>query len=709
MIKRKMRYSSILRSLNILTLTMAATSALAIDPVSMTASDDDGNVPENTYDNDLGTRWSAKGDGVWIRYDFGTQVSLEAMDISFYKGNARQASFEIQNSSDGSSWSILVDTSSSGTTLAQETYPLNDANGRYFRIVGYGNTSNTWTSVTEVDFIESGIQPPPSPTPSPTPSPSIIPTPTATPPVSDITVTASADDGNAVENLLDENFNTRWSADGDGQWAEFDLGFPTDIGGLNIAFYKGNQRSATFDIQTSNDGDSWTTELSQIESSGDTNNFQTFEFEKTNARFIRYLGFGNSANSWNSLTEVEVLQCNNYDCILPPCEADPNGDACQCEIDPNHLPDCACILDPTGASCLCSIDPDSTDCACASDPSGADCLCGINPGSPECICAQDPNSVECLKLCDRSENPDCPYWWPVPIPLPNIPEPLDPTLPPNANFDLGDWYLSVPEDLDNSGKPDDIKEEFLWEGYSHPDFFYMVPDDRFGAGLVFKCPIRGPLTPNTDYARTELREMLRRGEKDHATQGVIPNNWVLSTSPSADQSATGFVDGKLSATLKVDRVTTTGSSSQVGRVIVGQIHASSNEPLRIYYRKLPGNALGSIYFAHEPNSGSEQWYEMIGSRSSSASNPGDGVALGEVFSYDVEVVGNGLTVTISRDGKPDETQFVDMSSSGYDDGDEYFYFKAGAYNQNDSGNDDDYVQVTFYKLENAHTGYDFNQ
>jgi len=40
--------------------------------------------------------------------------------------------------------------------------------------------------------------------------------------------------------------------------------------------------------------------------------------------------------------------------------------------------------------------------------------------------------------------------------------------------------------------------------------------------------------------------------------------------------------------------------------------------------------------------------------------------------------------------------------SGYDDRDEWMYFKAGAYTQNDSGDDDDYDEVTFYRLSNTH-------
>ena len=276
-------------------------------------------------------------------------------------------------------------------------------------------------------------------------------------------------------------------------------------------------------------------------------------------------------------------------------------------------------------------------------------------------------------------------------------------LPPSSNFDLADWYLSVPTDDDGNGKSDSIKENELNSGYGNSSYFYTGDD----GGMVFRCPVAGYKTStNTSYTRTELREMLRRGDTDIDTQGVNKNNWVFGSAPTSAQEAAGGVDGVLRATLAVNHVTTTGDSGQIGRVIVGQIHANDDEPLRLYYRKLPGNSKGSIYIAHEIKDGDDTWYEMIGSRSSSASNPEDGIALDEKFSYEIKVEGNTLTVTIARDGKDDVVEVVDMSESGYDSSDQYQYFKAGVYNQNNTGDDSDYVQATFYALENSHTGYD---
>ncbi|WP_407556107.1 polysaccharide lyase family 7 protein [Winogradskyella sp. 4-2091] len=277
---------------------------------------------------------------------------------------------------------------------------------------------------------------------------------------------------------------------------------------------------------------------------------------------------------------------------------------------------------------------------------------------------------------------------------------LDPNNPPSDNFDLSTWKLSIPDDQGN-GTASTISVSDI-QGYQNSSYFYTASD----GGMVFKCPVAGFTTSeNTSYTRVELREMLRGTNTSIGTQGVNGNNWVFGTAPTSDINAAAAYDGVMNATLAVNHVTTTGSSSHIGRVIIGQIHANNDEPIRIYYRKLLNNELGSIYFAHEPTDGNgdEQWHEMIGSRSNSAANPEDGIALNEVFSYTIKVVGDSLTCTIIREGKPDVIKTIDMVNSGFNVGGQYMYFKAGVYHVNNSGNDDDYVQATFYALDKSHT------
>ncbi len=270
------------------------------------------------------------------------------------------------------------------------------------------------------------------------------------------------------------------------------------------------------------------------------------------------------------------------------------------------------------------------------------------------------------------------------------------------SLELVDWYLSVPTDEDNNGKSDSIKETDLANGYFDPRFFSLSKD----GGVIFSTSVSGYRTStNTKYVRSELREMLRRGDTSYNTQGVNKNNWVFSTAPQADLDNAGGVDGELNAELAINSVTSTGEDYQIGRVIIGQIHANDDEPVRVYYRKLPDNSKGSIYLAHESLGGDDVYYEIIGSRDNSASNPTDGIALNEKFSYSISVVGHALTVTIIKSDGSEFIQTVDMTQSGYDEGSQYMYFKAGVYNQNNSGDAHDYVQATFYHIDNSHRGY----
>ena len=276
---------------------------------------------------------------------------------------------------------------------------------------------------------------------------------------------------------------------------------------------------------------------------------------------------------------------------------------------------------------------------------------------------------------------------------------LKPGVPPSANFDLLDWSLTLPTDLNKDNKADMIYEKPLSDGLELSPLFYTAED----GGMVFACPNEGAKTSkNTKYARTELREMLRRGNRSMKTQGITGNNWVFSGTHGSVKRQAGAIEGSLEATLAVNRVSTTGDIKKVGRVIIGQIHATDDEPIRLYYRKLPDNKKGSIYFAHEINGGDDIWINLIGSRSHTLSDPTDGIGLDEKFSYKISVESNVLHVTVIRQDKPNITRSLDMSESGYFKNNQYMYFKAGVYNQNNSGEPRDYAQATFYYLNNIH-------
>jgi hypothetical protein len=122
-------------------------------PISgVTASGNDGNVPQNVLDNNLATRWSSSGIGQFITADLGSTQNICSVDIAWYKGNERQYHFVIATSTDGTTFTTKFSGDSSGTTLNSEKYLIPATDARYVRVTVNGNTVNTWASITELDI-----------------------------------------------------------------------------------------------------------------------------------------------------------------------------------------------------------------------------------------------------------------------------------------------------------------------------------------------------------------------------------------------------------------------------------------------------------------------------------------------------------------------------------------------------------------------------
>jgi hypothetical protein len=268
---------------------------------AVTASTNDGNVPGNVVDNNLTTRWSALGDPQWIKLDLGSVRTVTRARIAVYNGNTRQNRFDLQVSTDNTNWTnALTGALSSGTTTQEEDYDLGAQPARYVRYFGHGSTDPTkltTNSVTEISVFAL----PPTSTPTPTPVPSYV---EVTPGAA--AVSASTNDGNLPGNVVDNNLATRWSANGDGQWLQLDLGSVRTVGYVNVAVYNGNTRSNIFELQLSTGDGNWTTVFTG-QSNGTTTGEQKFDFNDLDARLVRYVGHMNTVNTFNSVTEISVF------------------------------------------------------------------------------------------------------------------------------------------------------------------------------------------------------------------------------------------------------------------------------------------------------------------------------------------------------------------------------------------------------------------
>jgi len=251
---------------------------------------------------------------------------------------------------------------------------------------------------------------------------------------------------------------------------------------------------------------------------------------------------------------------------------------------------------------------------------------------------------------------------------PAVPQALDGAQAPGKNFDLSRWKLTLP-----SG--DEVQADELSDGFTSDGEFYT---DRASGGMVFRTPNRAGRTANTKYSRSELREMLAPGESAQADE----NNWTTADG------------GVLKATLRIDHVSTTGESGKVGRLVIGQIHGEDSEPVRLYFHRQPHEARGRIYAGHDTAGNRSSFSQDI-----VGNGDGHGIALGEVFSYEIRLDGTRLTVVVRPARGPATTYVKDIDP---DYRGENLYFKAGVYNQNDGGDRDDYAQATFFALSHTH-------
>jgi len=284
---------------------------------------------------------------------------------------------------------------------------------------------------------------------------------------------------------------------------------------------------------------------------------------------------------------------------------------------------------------------------------------------------------------------------------------LDPDLEPWENFNLNVWAIDTPaprpEDPCRAERTDEDEWDIFRASGSSPYFFTHTD-----GGMRFVSRVDGATTSsscNSGFPRSELREMLRAGNTSISTTGVNGNNWALGYQPTGTNH--GGRNGVLKATLRINQVSTTGEGLHPGRTIIGQIHADNDEPIRLYYRKLPDAEFGCIYAESEIRDGDDVTFNMIGDERCEDNGPSNGVMLNELISYEIINEDEDIRVIIRRgdqDGEIIAQTTIDLEqlNSGYDRADEWMYFKAGVYTQNNTGEAGDGDIATFYRLSNTH-------
>ena len=282
---------------------------------------------------------------------------------------------------------------------------------------------------------------------------------------------------------------------------------------------------------------------------------------------------------------------------------------------------------------------------------------------------------------------------------------------PAQVFDLSRWSITVPLDGDGDNRADTIGAHAL-QHYQLAHFFYLDDNQH----MVFASPNKAITSPNSTNTRSELRQEFLDAQGQQVISGDSRKGYfALASNPQPEAFAE--IGGTLSATLRVDHVSLNAGYPQkppAYSVVVGQIHAAKvdalqtdeaglgwgNEPLKIFYKKFPGHATGSVFWAYERNLPKDDPhrtgidYPVWGNGWENAADPGtQGIALGESFSYTVKVDGDVMHLAFSAKNHPTVKHQINLAdnkdANGHPDEhddplgykNDWLFFKAGAYNQ----------------------------
>jgi uncharacterized repeat protein (TIGR02059 family) len=123
--------------------------------------------------------------------------------------------------------------------------------------------------------------------------------------------TSDSHDPDYPANILDGNTKTKWSSNGDNNWFIVKFAEPFKISHFEMAFLQGQNYSSYFDIYASKDHLIWEPILTRGASCSFTGDRQIFDVPALNKNteylYVKYVGHGNSVNSWNNVSELKIF------------------------------------------------------------------------------------------------------------------------------------------------------------------------------------------------------------------------------------------------------------------------------------------------------------------------------------------------------------------------------------------------------------------
>jgi hypothetical protein len=242
--------------------------------------------PGNVTDSDPTTRWSsAFSDPQWVQVDLGATYNLNHVSLNWEASAA--SAYQIQTSTNGTTWSTVA--TKTGGTSEHVDFAVSGA-ARYVRVNGTARQSTYGYSLYDLKVWS-------------TDGGSTTPPPTATLLSQGHPATASSSENTSftAPNAVDGNTGTRWSsAFSDPQWVQVDLGATHTISQVVLNWEAAY--GTAYQIQTSNDGSTWTNIYSTTTGTGGV---QTLNVTGS-GRYVRVNGTARATQYGYSLWEFGV-------------------------------------------------------------------------------------------------------------------------------------------------------------------------------------------------------------------------------------------------------------------------------------------------------------------------------------------------------------------------------------------------------------------
>lgn len=233
--------------------------------------------------------------------------------------------------------------------------------------------------------------------------------------------------------------------------------------------------------------------------------------------------------------------------------------------------------------------------------------------------------------------------------------PPSPLTCPAQKFDLSSWEITLPIESDNNSQSPLIIRQPQLAKYQNNPWFMLTPDN---SGIIFRAPVNAPTTPNSNYPRSELREMTDNGTTEAFWSSVSGIHSLI-----LDEAITA-VPKKKSA------------------VVAGQVHGDDDDILfiRLEYPKL--------YIAR----GGKNVFTL-----------NDNYTLGQRFKIKIVASDGKFMFYYNGNNFPVHTLDKKVNKA---------YFKAGVYTQSncktegspDLCNENNYGEVIIYNLSVDHRG-----